>query len=327
MSRFGALARPRAESATIEHLDTCSHRLDAWLLGLANRRLDQTRMTHHTGIHLGAFGWLENLRPAAAPVPAAGVPPLLDTGQPVYESTLNGGFIHTPSVDHGATAALLRSGDPAQTRAGNDLAVNISSRRVRSALALLDGIAAGNDLGALLGYQFERDLHDAGDLLSPIYLDGYIPGCGPGSRPWRESTSAPATPAWASARSWTGSVSSPPCGPRSGPRRVSRSGRCCGPTRTSDIRTVWPTTSGKPLLPSDPGAPEIIVAALDRMADTVDAVSDLVLTEGMYQIVRGNHPRAAAVLSALGEGRTPVWPEVVDTPPPATSSPTACCCS
>ena len=40
------------------------------------------------------------------------------------------------------------------------LAVNLSSDRVRLALSLLEGIRNGQSLGALLGYRFERGLHD-----------------------------------------------------------------------------------------------------------------------------------------------------------------------
>ena len=40
------------------------------------------------------------------------------------------------------------------------LAVNLSSDRVRVALTLIEGIRNGQSLGALLGYRFERGLHD-----------------------------------------------------------------------------------------------------------------------------------------------------------------------
>src|SRR5205823_2942871 len=61
------------------------------------------------------------------------------------------------------TAAVLRSGYLANATSANpqSLAVNLSSDRVRLALSLLEGIRNGQSLGALLGYQFERGLHDA----------------------------------------------------------------------------------------------------------------------------------------------------------------------
>ena len=75
------------------------------------------------------------------------------------------GFLHAPSLVHANTAAILRAGyatynvtDPDPT-ATDPLAINLSSRRVREALYYLDGIRQGQELGALLGYQFERTLH------------------------------------------------------------------------------------------------------------------------------------------------------------------------
>ena len=74
----------------------------------------------------------------------------------------NGGYVHAPSLPHATTAAILRSGYLANATAANpqSLAVNLSSDRVRTALAMLEGIRNGQSLGALLGYQFERALHD-----------------------------------------------------------------------------------------------------------------------------------------------------------------------
>jgi hypothetical protein len=40
------------------------------------------------------------------------------------------------------------------------LSIDISSERVRRALYLLDGVRQGQNLNALLGYLFERGLHD-----------------------------------------------------------------------------------------------------------------------------------------------------------------------
>ena len=53
-----------------------------------------------------------------------------------------------------ATWPTLRPTNP-QT-----MSVNLSSDRVRLALSLLEGIRNGQSLGALLGYRFERGLHD-----------------------------------------------------------------------------------------------------------------------------------------------------------------------
>ena len=73
------------------------------------------------------------------------------------------GFIHAPSLNQASAAALLRNahlahgGSPA-----SPYAIDLSSARVRLAKRLFEGIRQGQPLGALLGYDFERGLHEAG---------------------------------------------------------------------------------------------------------------------------------------------------------------------
>ena len=144
---------PTAELARLaaETLDTCSHRLDAWLTSLAARRLAEMRETNPEGVYLGAYGWVENLRPRVAPRPGTA-----------------GGYIHAPSAAHAATAAVLRNAQLTRTGAMRDqAAVDLSSTRVRGALELLDGVRQGQPLGAILGFRLERALHDR-------QLDQYI---------------------------------------------------------------------------------------------------------------------------------------------------------
>ncbi|HWS72209.1 MAG TPA: hypothetical protein VN605_08845, partial [Thermoanaerobaculia bacterium] len=57
----------RLERAFAEHIDCCGYRLDAWMLGLVHLQLSRMRnlqaAPRRTGIHLGAYAWLEDLRP------------------------------------------------------------------------------------------------------------------------------------------------------------------------------------------------------------------------------------------------------------------------
>ena len=63
----------------------------------------------------------------------------------------------------------------------------------------------------------------------------------------------------------------------------------------------WDTT----LDPADNApAAAIIDEEVGRMADTLDAVSDLALAEGVYQVVQGHYERAGATLKAVAGGRT-----------------------
>lgn len=141
------IATPAPQLAWLmrESLGLATHRLDAWATSLAAHRLQVLRANRPVGVQVGAFGWVADLR-------VRGSAPSSD------------GYIHTPSMAHAATAALLRTGWLVH---GNDdplspVAVNASSARIRAASWLLDGVRAGSDLGDLLGYRFERDLHDRG---------------------------------------------------------------------------------------------------------------------------------------------------------------------
>ena len=139
-----------------ELFDVASHRFDAWVTSLYARRLDQLRTAKPAGIVLGAYGWVEDLAPrtdlTAVTTPPAGF-------DSVFSSDLQK-YIHAPSMQHAATAAVLRAGydshpDPSA------LAVNLVSARVRVADWLAEGVRNGQTVGALLGYRFERGLHDA----------------------------------------------------------------------------------------------------------------------------------------------------------------------
>ena len=68
----------------------------------------------------------------------------------------------TTNRDVVLAAAVLRNGYISNASPANrqTMAVNLTSERVRLGLSLLEGIRGGQSLGALLGYQFERGLHD-----------------------------------------------------------------------------------------------------------------------------------------------------------------------
>lgn len=112
---------------------------------------------------------MENLRPVPARTNVATPAGETDT---VVALPDDPGFIHAPSVGQAQMAALLRNAHLTHARgdAQNLFAVDLSSRRVRLAASLLDGVRQGQPLGALLGYRFERSLHERG-------LDSYIARC------------------------------------------------------------------------------------------------------------------------------------------------------
>ena len=206
----------------------------------------------------------------------------------------NAGLIHAPSLNHATTAAVLRNGYLA-----NDgrLAVNLSSRRVRLALGILEGMRNGQSLGALLGYQFERHVHDNG----PLQVRDLI-------YPLRRAFPLAADQIAEDAR----------------PRRRERAKSIAAMNvvdgrkliehveahaRTSPIRSAWRRCRAAP---RDQEA--AITNALAHIRDINDAVADLVLAEGVHQAVLGNYERSAGTLDAFAKGNYPPEPEVIRTP-------------
>jgi hypothetical protein len=152
-----------------EVVDLLTSRFDAWATSLATSRLAQLRQDHPTGIRLGGYGWVEDLKRGVPWQPVESPP--AGVTQPLYRSEANQGYVQAPSLAHAATAAVLRSGylshQQEEDSGESPFAVDLSSDRVRRAKWMLDGVRQGQSLAALLGYRFERGLHEQG-------LDRYI---------------------------------------------------------------------------------------------------------------------------------------------------------
>lgn len=320
----------RLERCLAETLDVCNYRLDAWFTGLVADRLHSQRLqaTSRTGgLYLGAYGILENARPGSfpgihiqevviesdnpgesAPTHNSEIPEhvYLGDGEGVQISydfgndrfmgmarvdVNNQGYIHAPSVNQAIAAAVLRAGYQAhQDQDGSPddaLAVNLTSDRVRIAISYLEGIRGGQELGALLGYRFERAVHDAG-------LDGYI------------HEIRMAFPLVA--------------------------GRVLGNSNSSDIRNfeAYNVVDGLRLVEAFRAGNwillvwgenfifprndlDILTSNVQFLMEHIDAIGDLLMAEGVFQIVQGNYERATGTMNILTKGAFPQEPEIIKT--------------
>jgi hypothetical protein len=264
-----------------ETLDCCSHRIDAWITALATERLAQLRVAQPTGVHLGAFGWVEDLRPAPARPTRA-----LPNGRVATVQPADGGFIHAPSMTHASAAAVLRNGYLSRSGPGQErYALDLSSARVRRARWLLGAMREGQPLRALLGYQFERGLHERG-------MERYI-------EPLRQLFPLPERDA------------PPSSGPTEGlsPRDVVDGLALHAAAEANQI----PFGSNADLPSADPDL-AAVKAELASLDTTFDAVSDLLTAEAVYQLVRGTTMGASASLDAQADGVRPPDPEIVRVP-------------
>lgn len=248
----------RLEWAFRGWLDLLSTRLDAWYTALAHHRLQVNRETAPTGVHLGCWGWVEDLR--------------RDTGA-AAESV---GFVHTPSLAHAASTALLRNGRLANR--GEDGAVfdlQLTSDRVRRATWVLDGVAQGQRLAALLGYRIERRLREAGLTMMryQLPLRRTAPLRGPDVQP-DEPVEVLA------ARDVVDGVAI-----------LDR-----WHANPSAVLADVAAHSGLAALPSGDAAS--LRAVLDDVYATYDAVSDVLVAEAVHQAAAGNLERSGAALAA-----------------------------
>ncbi len=282
-------------------LDLSAHRLDAWVTSVATRRLADMHVGGPKGQYVGAYGWVENLRPIPAglvkPVPT---PPPGEAGA-LQTPANDSGFIHAPSVTHAATAALLRnahlgpSGVPSPT---GPFAIELSSRRVREASRLLEGVRQGQPLGALLGYRVERLLHET-VVDGGRSMDRFI-------APLRRIAPLVAR------------ASATPTGPVETIAAENVVDGLVLHRRWKEERSVVVAEVSKAGL----GTSDLttISSILDRLSDAIDGLGDAVTAEAVYQLVRGNTSRTASTLAAIAQGDAPPPElEVARTPRSGTS--------
>jgi hypothetical protein len=242
------------------------------------------------GVYLGAFGWLEDLRPAAPrqTVPTNEIPKGFENGVPLTYAPDNAGYMHLPSLNHATAAAILRN---AYVTHQGQMAVNLSSERTRRALRYFEGMRNGQPLGALLGYQFERGLHDRNATLD---LDQYI-------LPLRKKFPLAADPR----RDL----------PTDTPAEAIAARNVVDGLALIRASRHDPYPYGVTELPSSGSSEgQAILAELERIIDSLDAIGDLALSEGVFQVAQGNFTRASAALDAVSKGGYPSDPEIVQTP-------------
>jgi hypothetical protein len=242
-----------------ETLGLAGHRLDAWITGLASRALAAVRDGGGGALRIGGFGWVEKLIPDAVGT---------------RESR---GFIHAPSLEHAATAAVLRAGWDAHGShdPGSSMAVDLRSERVRAAAYLLDGVRRGGDLGDLLGCRFERRLHD-------LSLDRFIDDCRRRVLEADGITRAPRAPV----------------------DGLELAELYHGPGVRIDLPDQASFTVRPDKLETAPGRAGL-QGALNGLLASMDAVADASLADSMHHLLQGNSERASATLDAIATGAVP----------------------
>ena len=207
--------------------------------------------------------------------------------------------MHAPSLNHAVAAAVLRNGfiSDASPENRRTMAVNLTSERVRTALALIDGIRAGQSLSSLLGYLFERGLHDRHGLAE---VDKFI------------YKLRKAFPIRADRIASTKTEEDVPIEAIEARNVVD--GLALVEHMLATEAFAYPFGKGDVLPAASPDEQLALDAEADRLREAHDAIADLALSEGVYQAVLGNYDRVASTYDAYARGNFPPQPDVVRTP-------------
>ena len=310
------------ERAFAEHLDLCTYRLDAWLLAFVNLQLEamryksiqrqteddegtQFREHHRQGIYIGAYGWVENLKPDPETLSPVRLNEELkaifnpDDNLEIVRDSNNAGFIHAPSINQAITASVLRNAyiSNATQEDPEVYKVNLSSERVRMALGIIEGMQKGQSLGALLGYQLERGLHDR---YEEAEVDRFIYELRIGF-PLRANQMEETEENEGDINSITQIEA----------RNVVDGLKLVNHVKETNNK-VYPF--GKNLLRGTGPQEAIINSEVDRILNINDAVADLAISESIHQVVQANYDRAAGTLDTYSKGSYPQMPDVIRTP-------------
>ncbi|MEP7106535.1 MAG: hypothetical protein ABI760_01110 [Ferruginibacter sp.] len=215
----------------------------------------------------------------------------LQTPAPIAE----GGYVLTPSLEHAATAGILRAGYEhhalSQGPDSKTLAVNVGSERTGWAMDLLKGLQAGHSLNEQLGYFIERRMYDQ------TVLAQYIP------------TLRSAFPLQIEQNEWDDD------------QQIGKDEKVHNLSLVTDGLAILKSYQSaidpwliklSAIFETDQPAITEFGKIIDLAAEQFDAVSDLVIAESVFQTVKGSPERAAAALRMVGEASDITLPEVVN---------------
>ncbi|MBK9962847.1 MAG: hypothetical protein IPP06_16440 [Saprospiraceae bacterium] len=148
---------------------------------------------------------------------------------------------------------------------------------------IIQGIQNGQELGALLGYRFERSLHDKSG--NGLELDKYI---------YELRTKLPLV-----TRKENDAM---------------ENFEANQVVHGLDLLTRYRNQITFFDFITDSIHKQNILLCCKDLDEIIDAISDLTMAEGVHQAVLGNHIRANALLNAIGEGKNIPAPEFIETP-------------
>jgi hypothetical protein len=268
-----------------EILDCAAYRYDAWVTSLATARLAGMQAARQ-GNQVGAWGAVRSIQPRELTVvPASGSIP-----EGTVTDPSSGGFVMAPSPRQASAAGVLRAAWRAHGGSSGGalapFATGLTSRAVRRALTIAEGMRNGQQLGALLGYLLERGIHDASGV-GGIEIDWVV---------------------FELRRQYPLKVDTIDNAPQaSAERSVADGWKLAQVERGTPGAVVaaipGPVGAGQPTF--GPAEKSALQAVISDVVDALDAFTDLGLAESMYQLAGANLERAAAAADMMGRASSP----------------------
>lgn len=305
----------RLERLLVEHIDLCSYRLDAWKQSFMTFLLTQMRFEKDSiqvfytegeeevqdTTYIGAYGYLENVRSKNKVLNSTNLDNpdlenLFNTDGKLKSDKQNKGYITAPSLSQAVTAAILRNAYLLDNNP-ETYEINLSSVRVRKALSIIEGIRGGQNLSALLGYYFERELHDQNTTLTQIdYHIHQLRKAFPlNSNKLKSTQTEESIPIEAiEARNVLDGLALI--------NQIKKSGHKEYPFGMAILDNISLDLQ------------KAINKEADNIMNLADAVADMAIAEGIHQTVLGNYERSGAVMDTYSKGNFPPVPDVIQTP-------------
>lgn len=279
----------------IEFFDLFSYRLDCWLMGLLSNKI-RTRMEKGTHrIAIGCFGWIFNLEE----------PDVVKNKQQNKDNVNE--YILAPSVNHAITGAVLRSSYINSRKNGDSdykMSVNLSSERVRKAIRMIEGLQNGLSVGTILGTDFERSVHEFYKGQKNLELDACI-------YPLRQRY--PQVLPAADKDVTASNEDDHSITVLNGATLLADYREQQGKGNEKNWLKAMNLFSGTPAN-YIPAKEEAVLRLIDRMDDEYDALTDVILSEGVYKLTQGNTEAVNALNQAMEEMHNIPKPEVTEIP-------------
>ncbi len=316
-------------------IDLFSYRLDAWLLSLVNYKLLENKNVNMT--HIGAYGWLFNLKRESDKETSRKQLntqqlkevvedlQLKDSTSPIYEEQKSEGIMLAPSINHAVTAAVMRSAYSRSKKTNqqdNRLSVNLSSGRMQRAMQVINGVSNGLSVGAILGAYLERGLHEAYKHFGlemdkfifplrqkyPLNMDSYATS---------QNENAPILQGLNGAMLLEDIFESTQWYDEKTTDILNETiNNTLDKTTTDTLADRIAKKFNFDTLKKGVSTREkkAFGALVEQIADTYDAVNDLILSEGVYQLVKGNRTALSALMNKMEHNSLIARPEILDIP-------------